>query len=96
MPPPPAEELPEDSEEMALHMQLKYKPAIEIANEQASDTIFENNHYDDIRRRMDYDMAVLGMAAAKHEFLPGAGVKVEYVGIIISDYIKDGYAPMVW
>jgi hypothetical protein len=24
------------------------------------------------------------------------GVTVEYVGIIISDYIKDGYAPMVW
>ena len=24
------------------------------------------------------------------------GVKVEYVGTIISDYIKDGYAPMVW
>jgi hypothetical protein len=24
------------------------------------------------------------------------GVKVEYVGTIISDYIKDGYIPMVW
>jgi hypothetical protein len=24
------------------------------------------------------------------------GVKVEYVGSIISDYIKDGYIPMVW
>ncbi|MCW4050553.1 MAG: hypothetical protein NWE89_12545 [Candidatus Bathyarchaeota archaeon] len=24
------------------------------------------------------------------------GVKVEYVGTIISDYIKQGYVPMVW
>jgi hypothetical protein len=24
------------------------------------------------------------------------GVKVEYVGAIISDYIKQGYVPMVW
>jgi len=24
------------------------------------------------------------------------GVKVEYVGSIISDYIKQGYVPMVW
>lgn len=24
------------------------------------------------------------------------GVKVEYVGSIISDHIKDGYVPMVW
>ena len=24
------------------------------------------------------------------------GIKIEYVGIIISNLIKDGYAPMVW
>jgi hypothetical protein len=24
------------------------------------------------------------------------GIKVEYVGSIISDYIKQGYVPMVW
>ena len=24
------------------------------------------------------------------------GIKVEYVGCIISDFIKDGYMPMVW
>ncbi|MFC1803408.1 hypothetical protein ACFL0D_05515 [Thermoproteota archaeon] len=26
----------------------------------------------------------------------GMGVKVEYVGTIISDYIKQGYIPMLW
>lgn len=30
------------------------------------------------------------------EKIDGMGVKVEYVGTIISNYIKDGYTPMVW
>ena len=30
------------------------------------------------------------------EELEGLGVKVEYVGSIVSDLIKDGYLPMVW
>jgi hypothetical protein len=73
------EELPQNDEELALYMQLKYKPAIEIAEEEAIDTLFEENHYIDLRKRFDYDLAVLGIAVGKHEFLPGAGVKVSYV-----------------
>jgi hypothetical protein len=30
------------------------------------------------------------------EKIDGMGVRVEYVGTIISDYIKQGYVPMVW
>jgi hypothetical protein len=30
------------------------------------------------------------------EKIDGMGVKVEYVGTIISEYIKQGYVPMVW
>ncbi|MCW4013671.1 MAG: hypothetical protein NWF07_11855 [Candidatus Bathyarchaeota archaeon] len=30
------------------------------------------------------------------EQIDGMGVKVEYVGTIISEYIKQGYVPMVW
>ncbi len=30
------------------------------------------------------------------EQINGMGVRVEYVGTIISDYIKQGYIPMVW
>jgi len=30
------------------------------------------------------------------EKIEGLGVKVDYVGTIISDYIKDGYVPMVF
>jgi hypothetical protein len=73
------EKLPTNDEEMKLHMQLSYKPAIEIAEEEAVNTIFDNNKYDDIRKRLDYDATVIGIAVAKHEFLPGTGVKISYV-----------------
>ena len=85
------EELPQNDDELALYMQLKYKPAIEIAEEEAIDTLFEENHYLDLRKRFDYDLAVLGIAVGKHEFLPGAGVKVGYVdpANVVYSYTED-------
>jgi hypothetical protein len=87
------EDLPNTDEELSLYMQLKYKPAIEIAEEEAINTIFDENHYQDTRKRLDYDMAVLGIAVAKHEFLPGAGVKVSYVdpANIVYSYTEDPF-----
>jgi len=73
------DKLPTNDDEMKLHMQLSYKPAIEIAEEEAINTMFDNNKYDDIRKRLDYDATVIGIAVAKHEFLPGAGIKISYV-----------------
>lgn len=83
--------LPNNDEELSLYMQLNYKPAIEIAEEEAISTILEENHYVDIRKRLDYDLTVLGIACAKHEFLPGAGVEVEYVdpANIVYSYTED-------
>jgi hypothetical protein len=37
---------------LALYMQLNYKPAIEIAEETAVNTMFDENHYDDIRKHL--------------------------------------------
>jgi len=87
------DELPETDDEMSLYMQLNYKPAIEIAEEEAIDTIFDANHYQDIRKRLDYDEMVLGIQVAKHEFLPGAGVKISYVdpANIVYSYTEDPY-----
>ena len=72
-------------------MQLNYKPAIEIAEEEAINTILEENHYSDLRKRMDYDLTVLGISVAKHEFLPGAGVQLSYVdpANIVYSYTED-------
>jgi hypothetical protein len=74
-------------------MQINYKPAIEIAEEVAISTIFDENHYDDIRKRLDYDMTVLGMAVAKHEFLLGEGVRVSYVdpANVVHNYTEDPF-----
>ena len=35
---------------------MKYKPAVEIANETAINTMLEENHYVDTRKRVDYDI----------------------------------------
>ena len=87
------DELPETDEELSLYMQLNYKPAIEIAEEEAINTIFDENHYQDTRKRIDYDLAVVGIGVAKHEFLPGAGVQVSYVdpANIVYSYTEDPF-----
>jgi hypothetical protein len=87
------EELPETDEELSLYMQLNYKPAIEIAEEEAINTIFDENHYDDIRKRIDYDITVIGIGIAKHEFLQGTGVKLSYVdpANVVYSYTEDPF-----
>lgn len=87
------DELPETDEELSLYMQLNYKPAIEIAEEEAINTLFDENHYQDTRKRIDYDITVIGIGVAKHEFLPGAGVEISYVdpANIVYSYTEDPY-----
>ena len=73
------ETLPENDEELALHMQLKYKQAVEIAEEQAIDTLMEASDYDLVRRRCLYDLVTIGIGATKTTFDWTDGVKVKYV-----------------
>jgi hypothetical protein len=87
------DEVPESDDEMALHMQLNYKPAIEIAEETAINTILDENHYQDTRKRLDYDQMVLGVSVAKHEFRRGEGVVIDYVdpANVVYSYTEDPY-----
>ena len=87
------DDLPSSDEELSLYMNLNYKPAIEIAEEEAIDTMFAENHYEDVRKRIDYDQMVVGIGIAKHEFLPGAGVKVSYVdpANVVYSYTEDPF-----
>jgi hypothetical protein len=73
------DELPENDEELALYMQLKYKPSIEIAEEVAIDTILKMNEYSKTKKLIDYDLTVLGKAVARHTFLVNDGLKIDYV-----------------
>ena len=87
------EELPETDAELELFMNMNYKPAIEIATEEAIDTLFQASHYNDTRKRVDYDITCLGIGMAKHIFLPGEGVRVEYVdpANVVYSYTEDPY-----
>jgi len=87
------DQLPENDTEMELYMQMNYKPAVEIANEVAINTMLEENHYVDIRKRVDYDIATVGLGICKHVFREGDGVKVEYVdpANVVYSYTEDPY-----
>tara|TARA_Y100000310_G_scaffold116652_1_gene115358 strand:- start:975 stop:3407 length:2433 start_codon:yes stop_codon:yes gene_type:complete len=88
-----AETLPNSDQELALYMQLNYKPGIEIAEEEAIHTILEENHYADTRKRIDYDLTTLGIGCCKHSFLANEGVKVEYVdpANVVYSYTESPY-----
>ena len=90
---PKMEEKPETKEEVELHMQLNYKQAVELAEEQALNVLFDGNNYDLIRRRMLYDLTVLGIACVKTDFNYSEGAKVEYVdpANIVYSYTESPY-----
>lgn len=87
------DQLPQTDEELSLYMQLNYKPAIEIAEEEAINTIFDENHFDDTKKRINYDIASIGIGIGKHEFLQGAGVKISYVdpANVVYSYTEDPF-----
>ena len=87
------EDIPVDDEGLDLHMQLKYKPRIEIAAETAISTIFEDNDFSTIRAELDYDQVVLGLSVAKHDFLKGKGLVLKHVDPArwIHSYTEDKY-----
>ena len=72
-------DIPENEEELNLHMQLNYKQSIEIAQEQAINNVFESNKYNLLKKRVDYDITVLGMGCVKNSFNTAEGIKLEYV-----------------
>jgi len=71
--------LPQNEDELALHMQLDYKQAVELAEEQALNVLLENSNYDLVRRRCLYDLTTIGIGVTKTTFNYSDGAKVEYV-----------------
>jgi len=74
-----ADDLPQSQEELDLHMQLSYKQAVEIAEEQAINVLMEGSDYELIKKRFYYDLTVLGIGAVKSEFSAAQGATVKYV-----------------
>ena len=73
------DELPQTEEELKLHMQITYKQAVELAEEQALNVLFEGSNYELIKKRFYYDLTVLGIGAVKTNFNTSEGVTVNYV-----------------
>jgi len=88
---PSIDVIPESKEELELKMQLSYKQSIEIAEEESINTVFAQNKYDLVRRRLNMDLTVLGVAAAKTNFNIAEGVKVDYVdpSYMVYSYTED-------
>jgi len=68
-----------NEEELSVHMQLDYKQSVEIAEEEVINDTLDRNKYELIKRRLNYDLTVLGIAASKTSFNTANGVTVEYV-----------------
>ena len=87
----PPEKLPDSQEELDLHMQLSYKQGIELAEEQAISVLLKGNRYDLVKRRINYDLATIGIGCVKNTFSTSEGVKVEYVdpANIVYSYTED-------
>ena len=71
--------LPNTQEELELHMQLTYKQAVEIAEEQAINVLMDGNRYALTRKRFYRDLTVLGIGAVKTNFNTSEGATIEYV-----------------
>jgi len=74
-----AEELPETIEEAELYMQLTYKQAVEIAEEQALNVLFEGSNYELIKKQFYQDLTILGIGAVKTSFNTSEGAVIDYV-----------------
>jgi hypothetical protein len=87
----PAADLPRTKDELQLHMQLSYKQSIEIAEEEAINTILKTNKFDLTRKRLNYDLTTIGIAAVKTSFNPTEGIVVDYVdpAYMVYSYTED-------
>jgi len=87
----PEDKMPENAEELELHMQLSYKQGIEIAEEEAINQVLDVNRWDLIRRRINYDLVTCGIGAVKTNFNTSNGITIDYVdpANLVYSYTED-------
>jgi len=88
---PNPDDLPINKEELNLYLQLSYKQSIEIAEEEVISNVFDYNKYDEVKKRLAYDLVVLGISAVKTDFNVSNGVTVDYVdpSSLVYSYTED-------
>ena len=83
--------LPQNEEELELYMQLSYKQSVEIAEEELIENVFNYNKYDEIKKRLAYDLVVLGISCVKTDFNLANGITIDYVdpANLVYSYTED-------
>jgi len=89
---------PETLDELPAHMQLNYKQSIETAQEELIDYVLDKNKYDLIRKRLNYDLTVLGISCVKTCFDLSEGITVDYVdpASLVYSYTDDPNFQDLW
>ena len=92
------ENSPQTKEELDLHMQLDYKQSVEIAEEELINNVLDFNKYELVRRRLNYDLCVLGIGAVKTNWNKSEGITVDYVdpANIVYSYTDDPNFEDIW
>jgi hypothetical protein len=85
------EELPASQEELDLYMQMNYKQQVEIAEEEVISNVLAKNKYEETKRRIAYDLTVLGIGASKTHFNKTEGITIDYVdpSYMVYSYTED-------
>ena len=83
--------LPENETQLSLHMQLDYKQNIEIAQEEIINNVLDNNKYILTKRRLNYDLATIGIGVTKTSFNKAEGIVIDYVdpANVVYSYTED-------
>ena len=71
--------IPGNEEELRLHLEMDYKQGAEVAIENAINYEMAINEFKQVKYKVNYDLTTIGIGAMKHQFVPGEGIKIEYV-----------------
>jgi len=85
------EDLPASKEELELYMQMNFKQQVEIAEEEVISNVLVNNKYEETKRRLAYDLTVLGIGTCKTQFNKTEGITIDYVdpSYMVYSYTED-------
>ena len=85
------EDLPENKEELDVHLQMTTKQSVEIAEEEVINNVLAFNKYDQTKKRLAQDLTTIGIGAVKTSFNKSEGIIADYVdpANLIYSYTED-------
>jgi len=89
---------PQNTEELAIHMQMDFKQAVEVAEEEVINQVLDKNKFDLTRTRMIKDLVEIGIGSVKTNWNEAEGVIVDYVdpATLVWSYTEDPNFEDIW